>query len=151
MVSWPLKKPSKRETVRSKYASLKAPLVKHPANRPKCKKRKIHYVFKGSFANLQFTWRGPRCKTPRNRPRNHVSRTIFASTTNGLKPLETKRETYARESGPLPGDQIPLFQAKKGTKSPDYSIYRVFGWNRNYEGIAVPIPAKHFINGVWLE
>ena len=29
--------------------------------------------------------------------------------------------------------------------------YRVFGWNRNYEGIAVPIPAKHFINGVWLE
>ena len=32
-----------------------------------------------------------------------------------------------------------------------YSTYRVFGWNRNYEGIAVPIPAKHFINGVWLE
>ena len=29
--------------------------------------------------------------------------------------------------------------------------YVVFGWNRNYEGKAVPIPAKHFINGVWLE
>ena len=28
---------------------------------------------------------------------------------------------------------------------------RLFGWNRNYEGIAVPIPSKHFINGVWLE
>ena len=35
--------------------------------------------------------------------------------------------------------------------NPVASIYRVFGWNRNYEGIAVPIPAKHFINGVWLE
>ena len=45
------------------------------------------------------------------------------STTHGPKPLETKAETPCEGIRTPPGDQIPSFQAKKGTKFPSYSIY----------------------------
>ena len=118
-------KTSKPETVRSNYASLKAPLVKDPAHRPSSQKRKIHYVLKGMFAKLEFTGRRPRSDMGPKRRETRVHRHNCRSCKHAPKPLETKAENAKGENpDPSRGPNSLLLSEKR-----DQHIYiYIFIW-----------------------
>ena len=114
-----------------------------PAHRPSSQKRKIHWVFKGIFAKLEFTGRRPRSDIGPKRRETRVHRHNCRSCKHAPKPLETKAETSKeriRTPSRAPNslllsekrDQIPFLQhtyAVGSISSPYLGGFMVNKWS----------------------